>query len=233
MLDDPALLCQEEVEALSLLEPYGPGNPKPVFRLDRCAVNGLTQVGNGKHMKLKLSAGGRNLDAIFFSATAEEAGIGDGQRVDVCFYPQINEYKGWRNVQLQVSDLRPARTRAQAEEELFRRLMEGETLTPSEAASLLPTRQEFANLWKYLVSRREEGEIEETAQRLARNVARNCGLREEFMRTQVCLAVFHDRGLIRMEQTADHLRIKVREDGEKVDLEQAQLMQRLRKMAEK
>ena len=233
VLDDPALLCQEEVEALSLLEPYGPGNPKPVFRLDRCAVNGLTQVGNGKHMKLKLSAGGRNLDAIFFSATAEEAGIGDGQRVDVCFYPQINEYKGWRNVQLQVSDLRPARTRAQAEEELFRRLMEGETLTPSEAASLLPTRQEFANLWKYLVSRREEGEIEETAQRLARNVARNCGLREEFMRTQVCLAVFHDRGLIRMEQTADHLRIKVREDGEKVDLEQARLMQRLRQMAEK
>ena len=132
-----------------------------------------------------------------------------------------------------MSDLRPARTRAQAEEELFRRLMEGETLTPSEAASLLPTRQEFANLWKYLVSRREEGEIEETAQRLARNVARNCGLREEFMRTQVCLAVFHDRGLIRMEQTADYLRIKVREDGEKVDLEQAQLMQRLRKMAEK
>ena len=231
VLDDPALLCQEEVEALSLLEPYGPGNPKPVFRLDRCAVNGLTQVGNGKHMKLKLSAGGRSLDAIFFSATAEEAGIGDGQRVDVCFYPQINEYKGWRNVQLQVSDLRPARTRAQTEEELFRRLMAGESLSPAEAASLLPSRQEFANLWRYLASRREEGTIEETAQRLARNVARNCGLREEFMRTQVCLAVFHDRGLIHMEQTADHLRIRVREDGEKVDLEQAQLMVRLRRMA--
>ena len=231
VLDDPALLCQEEVEALALLEPYGPGNPKPVFRLDRCAVNGLTQVGNGKHMKLKLSAGGRSLDAIFFSATAEEAGIGDGQRVDVCFYPQINEYKGWRNVQLQVSDLRPARTRAQVEEELFRRLMAGEVLSPAEACSLLPTRREFANLWRYLSSRREEGTIEETAQRLARNVARNCGLREEFMRTQVCLAVFHDRGLIHMEQAADHLRIRIREDGEKVDLEQAELMIRLRHMA--
>ena len=57
VLPDPTLLTQEEVEALSLLEPYGPGNPKPIFRLDRCAVTGLTQVGNGKHMKLKLSAG--------------------------------------------------------------------------------------------------------------------------------------------------------------------------------
>ncbi len=110
--------------------------------------------------------------------------------------------------------------------------MEGESLSPAEAQSLLPTRQEFANLWRYLSSRREEGEIEETAQRLARNVARSCGLREEFMKTQVCLAVFHDRGLIHMEQAADHLRIKVQDPGEKVNLEEAELMGRLRKMAE-
>ncbi|MCI9263599.1 MAG: single-stranded-DNA-specific exonuclease RecJ [Oscillospiraceae bacterium] len=232
VLPDPSLLTQEEVEQLSLLEPYGPGNPRPVFRLDRCAITGLTQVGNGKHMKLKLSSGGRVLDAIFFSATAEEAGISPDQRVDLCFSPQINEYKGWRNVQLQVSDLRPARTRAQVEEELFRRLMAGETLSPGEARSLIPTRQEFANLWKYLYARREEGEIEETASRLARNVARSCGLREEFMRTQVCLTVFHDRGLIHLEQAADHLRLHVLPTQGKADLEAAPIMQTLRKMAE-
>ncbi len=233
VLTDPSLLTQEEVEQLSLLEPYGPGNPKPVFRLDRCGVAGLTQVGNGKHMKLKLSAGGERLDSIFFSATAEEMGISGVERVDVCFYPQINEYRGWRNVQLQLCDLRPARTRAQAEEELFRRLMEGEALSPVEAAALLPTRQEFANLWRYLRTRQErEGPIEETAQRLARNVARTCGLREAFMRTQVCLAVFHDRGLIQIERATDHLLIHVRESGEKVDLESAELMRQLRRMAE-
>ncbi|MGI5972585.1 MAG: single-stranded-DNA-specific exonuclease RecJ [Oscillospiraceae bacterium] len=231
-LGSPELLTLEEVEGLSLLEPYGPGNPKPVFRLDRCAVTGLTQVGNGKHMKLKLSAGGRNLDAIFFSATAEEAGISAADRVDVCFYPQINEYRSWRTVQLQLCDLRPARTRAQAEEELFRRLMEGESLSRSEAAALLPTRQEFANLWRYLRTRQSEGCIEDTAQRLARNVARSCGLRETFMRTQVCLAVFHDRGLIRMERTTDHLRIQIRDTGEKVDLESCTLMRQLRRLAE-
>jgi len=231
VLEDASLLTEPEVEALALLEPFGPGNPKPVFRMDRCGVVGLTQVGNGKHMKLKLSAGNSRLDGIFFSATAEEYGLGVGDRVDVCFYPQINEFRGWRNVQLQLCDLRPARTRAQAEGELFRRLMEGEALTAAEAAALLPTRQEFANLWRYLCSRREEGCIEDTAQRLARNVARSCGLREAFMRTQVCLAVFHDRGLIRLESTTDHLRIRLLEVDGKVDLEGAQLMQTLRRMA--
>jgi len=232
VLDDPALLRQEEVEKLGLLEPYGPGNQKPVFRLDRCEVAGLTQVGNGKHTKLRLNVGGTRLDAIFFSSTAEEAGVAAGDRVDVCFYPQINDYRGWRSVQLQVCDLRPARTRAQCEEELFRRLMAGELLSPAEAESLLPTREkEFKQLWKYLFSRREEGYIEETAQRLARSVAKATGCREEFMKTQVCLAVFHDLGLIQVEQTADHLRIRVLETRGKVDLEQAGLMLRLREMA--
>ncbi len=52
VLPDASLLTQEEVEALSLLEPYGPGNPKPVLRLDRCSLAGLCLVGNGQHMKL-------------------------------------------------------------------------------------------------------------------------------------------------------------------------------------
>ena len=101
----------------------------------------------------------------------------------------------------------------------------------AEAAALLPSRQEFANLWRYLRARQSGGYIEDTAQRLARNVARSFGIRETFMRTQVCLAVFHDRGLIRMERTADHLRIQVRDTGEKVDLESTALMRQLRHMA--
>ncbi len=52
------------------------------------------------------------------------------------------------------------------------------------------------------------------------------------MRTQVCLAVFHERGLVRVEKTADHLRIQVLEQEGKVNLEEAELMVRLRRMAD-
>ena len=109
--------------------------------------------------------------------------------------------------------------------------MSGEELTPAEAQSLLPSRQEFANLWRYLRDRKG-GDMEDTPQRLAKSVAKTCGLRESFMRTQVCLAVFHDRGLIHMEQTADHLRIQITDGGEKVDLERSELMKKLHRMAE-
>ena len=52
------------------------------------------------------------------------------------------------------------------------------------------------------------------------------------MRTQVCLEVFHDRGLIQVEKAADHLRIQVGDGGEKVDLEEAEIMKELRRLIE-
>jgi len=64
-------------------------------------------------------------------------------------------------------------------------------------------------------------------------VARSCGLRETFMRTEVCLAVFHDRGLIRVERATDHLRIQIRDTAGKVDLESSELMRQLRRLADR
>ena len=52
------------------------------------------------------------------------------------------------------------------------------------------------------------------------------------MRTQVCLAVFHDRGLICMERCSDHLRIQIQDTQGKVDLEASELMRRLHRMAQ-
>ena len=231
VVEDPDLLTLENVEGLDLLEPCGSGNPRPVFALTGCTVTSLSEVGGGRHLKLKLAAGGRTLDAIFFSATAAGAGGAAGDRVDAAFTPQVNEYRGWRNVQLQLCDLRPARTRAQAEQALYERFRRGETLTPREAAALLPSREEFVALWRYLEGHARPA-MEETAHRLARAVARSAGRRETVMRTLVCLEVFDERGLIRLERVTDHLRIGLTPVEGKVDLEQSAILRRLREMLE-
>ena len=231
-IDDPGLLTQEGVCSLDLLEPYGTGNQRPTFLLSGCTVAALSEVGGGRHLKLKVTARGRSFDAIFFSATAAEAGVAVGDRVDVAFYPQINEYRGWRSVQLQVADLRSSLTRAQAERALYEKFRRGEELTPREAAALTPSREEFAGLWRYLKGRSAAGRVEETALRLSRNVARTYGLRETFMRTMVCLEVFGERGLVQVERTTDLLRIDVKQVDGKVDLEQSSIMMRLRKLIE-
>ena len=109
----PELLTVEEVSALDRLEPCGVGNPRPVLVLSGVQIHSMAQVGRGRHLKLKLESRGILLDAIWFSADGGELGLSPGCRVDAAFYPQINEFRGCRSVQLQSIDLRPAPSRAQ------------------------------------------------------------------------------------------------------------------------
>ncbi len=229
-LDTPDLLSLEEVSALDVLEPYGAGNHRPVFLLPGCTISALSEVGGGRHLKLKAGFRGGSFDAIFFSATAEECGIAVGDRVDLAFYPQINEYRGRRSVQLQLADLRPAQTRAQAERALWEKYCRGEALSAAEAAALTPSRAEFAGLWRYLKNRSAGQRVEENSLRLAKNVASATGLREAYTRTMICLEVFHERGLLRLEQSTGHLRIDLNHVEGKVDLEDSYILKKLRKL---
>ena len=231
-LPDENLLTVEEVAGLDLLEPYGAGNPKPVFSLSGCTVSSLAEVGGGRHLKLRLSRGGHLLDAIFFSVGAAETGVAPGDRIDVTFTPQINEFRGNRSVQLQLCDLRPAPTRMAAEQALYERLRRGEALSAQEAAALIPSRAEFTAVWRYLSGHARLGRVEDTARRLARGVSRTYGIKETVMRTMVCLEVLDEHGLIQVEQTTDHLRIDLCRVEGKVDLESSDLMKRLRRLAE-
>ena len=87
-------------------------------------------------------------------------------------------------------------------------------------------------LWRYLEGHARPDPLEETAHRLARCVARSAGRRETVMRTLVCLEVFDERGLIRLERVTDHLRIGLTPVEGKVDLEQSAILRRLREMLE-
>ena len=220
-------LTVSQVESLSVLEPFGAGNPKPVFLLRGALVLSCCDVGGGRHLKLKLRRDGVMLDAIFFSANCAACGVSPGERLDVVFTPQINEFRGSRAVQLQLCDLRPAPTRAELEQELFRRLEAGGPLSRWEAGLLLPSRQDFTRLWRFLEHNAVEGRMD-AGPALLKQAARQPDGRWAYGRTLVCLHVMGDRGLLRLEQ--DQLRLCRPET--KVDLEQAAMMRRLRVLLE-
>ena len=222
-IDHCSLLTREQVEALGVLEPFGTGNPKPVFLLRSAAVLSCCDVGNGRHLKMKVRRDGVALDAIFFSANSVDCGVGMGDRLDLLFTPQINEFRGSRTVQLQLCDLRPAPTRAQLEQELFRRLREGEALSRWEAGLLLPSRQDFTRLWRFL-EQACGGDGAEAGPQLLRQAARQPSGHYAYGRTLVCLHVMGDRGLLQVERE----RVRLCRPERKVDLEQAALMRVLR-----
>ena len=106
-------------EELSLLEPYGKGNSKPLFAEKGITVTRAAVLGSGrKILKLRLlSSPGKYIDAIYFGnicdfdnyisekyGARELTSLYTGQtslvKLDIIFNIDINEYNGYRNVQL-------------------------------------------------------------------------------------------------------------------------------------
>ncbi len=232
-IEDTSVLTVEQVEALSMLEPYGAGNPKPVFSLSGVTVTCMSDVGGGRHLKMRASRDGRTVDMIFFSVTRAKSGLAVGDRADVAFYPQINEYRGSRTVQLHLVDLRPADSpKFRADRDLYERFCRGEQITPKEARAMIPQRDEFAGLWRYLSFR--NGEIVDTPARLARKVAHEAELWESPLRTLICLDVMAQLDLLKVSpDEGGTLRVKLKKHRGKgkVNLYEAPIIKKLQAIA--
>ena len=225
----PDLLTLENVYALDQLEPCGSGCPRPIFFMDRLTVDQLSEVGGGKHLRLRLTRDGHTLSAIFFSTTALRASVALGDTVEVAFTPQINEFRGTRSVQLNLVDIRPCQTHRQlcaGDECLYQRHIMGKLL-PEEAHDLLPDRSEFVVLWRYLMSHSQKGTLLDTCDCLARKVARSSGTDCRPVRTRICLDVFHELGLLSLSEHQHQLHITLTSDGRKVDLNQSIIIRKL------
>lgn len=101
-LDD---LSEELIAQLAQLGPFGEGNPRPLFAAQGLSAGDTARiVGNGS-LKLMLAQGNTLLDAIAFGQGFRLEAV-DLNRLDVAFYPEVNEWRGQRNLQLNIVELR-------------------------------------------------------------------------------------------------------------------------------
>ena len=112
---------------------------------------------------------------------------------------------------------------------MYEKFSRGEHLTAGEARFLLPSRAEFAGLWRWLERQSAAGgPVEDTLPRIARGASRWAGQQEVPARTMLCLEVFRERGLIDLRTHVGRIQITVRRPEEKVDLEASEILRRLR-----
>jgi single-stranded-DNA-specific exonuclease len=105
-VERPELLSLENVEQLEKCEPFGNGFLPPYLCFKKARLVALSSVGGGAHCRMKVEKGGKMFDCIFFSASAEKIDSKVGGSIDLAFGPQVNEFRGWRSVQLHVLDIR-------------------------------------------------------------------------------------------------------------------------------
>ena len=104
-VEKPELLSETNIDALMSLEPFGSGNPPPCLCIRDAKLVQKASVGGGKHTRLRIEKSGKQLDGIYFSMAPEDLGADEGDFVDIAFEPQINEFRGRRDVQLLVLDI--------------------------------------------------------------------------------------------------------------------------------
>ena len=102
---DKGCLTVEEIETLQLLAPWGSGNPEPLFKLTNIDMESA-EILKGQHLKCQLPGGISMIG--FFKADDLERLRAQGTRFfDALVTPEINRFRGQKNVQLKIQYVRP------------------------------------------------------------------------------------------------------------------------------
>ena len=220
----PELLTLYNIDSLSALEPCGNGCPKPQLVMENLIVDRISLVGGGRHMRLRLRSGRHYFNAIYFSATPESASIAEGDLVDVAFVPQVNEFRGERTPQMNITDIRPScAANADCCCVGYRQMQAGK-LTAELAEALLPDRATLGLVWRYLAGC---SKLRETPMCLLRKIVRWSGKPLSLGQLLICLDIFADVSLLDIQRQRKHILIELLPCAQKADLTTSKTMQAL------
>lgn len=108
----PYYVTEKLIEELSRFEPYGTGNKVPTFARRNMHIQAYRVIGkNNNAIKLELTDGGEGQvhNAIWFgdASVFEEYLLNkEEKKLDIIYSPQINEYRGFKNIQLKIEEYR-------------------------------------------------------------------------------------------------------------------------------
>jgi len=94
------------IKNLSLLSPFGVGNPKPIFLTERAEVVGEPQRIKGKHSKLLVKQNGRIFEAMGWERGEWVDIVQKGERIDMTYSFQFSEYLGEEKLSLSLEDIK-------------------------------------------------------------------------------------------------------------------------------
>ncbi|NOR15397.1 MAG: single-stranded-DNA-specific exonuclease RecJ, partial [Candidatus Aminicenantes bacterium] len=98
---------EQMLHYLSLMSPFGVGNPKPVFVTEGVEVTAEPRVLKNRHLKLFVKKDSRVFEALGWGKAGCAESIRRGGRVDLAYALQVSEYLGEERLQLILEDVKP------------------------------------------------------------------------------------------------------------------------------
>ena len=225
-LDAPLALSglkEEDVAALSVLAPFGHGNPTPVFLVENAVIDAVYPLSEGKHTRLRLKQGGGVLYAAVFGQGPGALGYNVGDAVDAAVCLSVFEGKNGPMISARIKELRPAGLDEAYLEgtELYEALMCGAPLTESQRRALLPARADTVALYRAVGAARDGVPAGDLRPLFAKLGARGAG------KALVSLEALRELSLLEQRETPQGARWCLVPAAGKKDLASAPILRRL------
>lgn len=210
-------------DELTVLEPFGSGNPTPLFFIRDARVSVISGVGQNRHTKLRLEKDGVTFNAMFFGHSPEQLPVYIGDRCDLAAQLDANEYQGVRSVQIIVRDIRltsDVQAHVDREDTLYRTVMAQEHAIPGFSC---PDRNFCARVFSYIRGRIRAGVTCIGFCELEREV----GIRDgAYAQVLVALRVLEELHILSFEKLDGGCRFSIPESG-KVSLDHSRIYRQL------
>ncbi len=145
---NPSQITPTLVNCLSALEPFGAGNPVPVFALCNMTLERIEAVGGGKHLRLTLSRESARITAMKFSTAPEEFPFMVGDILNIAVTLEAGQFRGVDSVTIQIKDVRHADSDQEA---LLAALGQYDTVIRREpTTAAMPQRNDTVHVYRLL-----------------------------------------------------------------------------------
>ena len=211
---NPEKIFPEMVREIQKFEPFGYGNPKPVFALCDMRLDRIIPLKEGKHLKLAVSRNNARLNIMKFSTTVDEFPYSEGDILDFAVCLETNLYQGVESISFNVRDIKLSGV---ANERIMYSLQEYDKyksgILTEKLAKILPTRENFAVVYKYILSTKRKYYFIDSMLYKIHNAEINA------FKLLMILEILNERGLIDYERNFDRLKISVVDIKVKVNLQ--------------
>ena len=211
---NPAALSVSMAQSLTQLEPFGNGNPQPVFGLFNMELSDVTPVGGGGHLRLTLEKNGAVITAMRFNTKPEELPYHIGDKIDLAVQLEAREFRGQPSLTVIVRDMKFAAFNTEkniASLASFEKWQRGEVLSAEDKNRLYPDRACLAAIYRALrtVNGKETDQVRFVSQ-FGKDMT--LGL------FKTALLVFEERGLVHSEIADDTFTATPIETSGKTDI---------------
>lgn len=221
---NPSGLSVELVRELEYLQPYGAGNPQPLFGLYNMKIAGVNEIGGGKHLRLTVCRGEQYLTVLYFSHTKDDFIFRLGDCVDLAVTLDVNEYNGIESVSVIVRDIKLSEENPDEclqSLRIYEKMSINKLLSADDINKILPTRADFALVYREI---RKQPELKTSLSRLWCTLGKD---KISYGKVKVIIEALCELSLVKCEQDGEILKISTLEYGGKADLSKAPIMVKL------